>query len=73
VEKYSSLSDGCKAVFDAPPPPAATATTTVTTVPATKPVSDPQAIHTQTTKPATYTQTTMPNKPLTITPTLKRS
>src|SRR5262249_6432353 len=59
IEKYSSLSDGCKAVFDAPPQPAATTATTATTVPSTKPASYPQATkpasHTQT-KPVTYTQ-----------------
>ena len=63
VEKYSSLSDGCKALFDAPTPPAATAATTANTAPTTK----------STTKPASYTQTTKPAKPLNITPNLKRS
>jgi len=64
IEKYSSLSDGCKAVFDAPPPPAAT----VNTAPTPK-----RASTATTTKPASYTQSTRPNKPLNITPNLKRS
>jgi hypothetical protein len=65
-EKYSSLSDGCKAVFDAPAPPVATPATTASTSPTTKPVST-----TQTTKPASSTHTSKPAKPLNLTPNLK--
>jgi len=75
TEKYSSLSDGCKAVFDAPLP-TATATSTAATVPTTKAASYLQttkAASRSQTKPATYTQTTRPNKPLTIASTPKRS
>jgi hypothetical protein len=67
-EKYSSLSDGCKALFDPPTPPATTAATTTNTVPTTKPTSTTPAK-----KPVSYTQTTKPAKPMTITPNLKRS
>ena len=63
-EKYSSLSEGCKALFDPPTPPA----TTAATVPTTKPASTTPAK-----KPVSYTQTTKPAKPLNLTPNLKRS